>query len=88
MTANLNPIAIVLSNGNLITGYAIVDQIQHYKIVVSQVNVGQFLLFSLDNVKHGIVRAYRNVDQLVGRCPCYSYLESCLADSTNTVVPN
>eukprot|EP01094_Clydonella_sp_ATCC50884_P020966 TRINITY_DN4488_c0_g1_i1.p1 TRINITY_DN4488_c0_g1~~TRINITY_DN4488_c0_g1_i1.p1 ORF type:complete len:3374 (+),score=1336.04 TRINITY_DN4488_c0_g1_i1:745-10122(+) len=86
LTATLKASTVRLGEGDPLTGHVLADHTNHYQFTVSSVQPGQFLLFEVENVKHGVVAVYINHGSLAGRCThCDTYLhsDSCVADSDN-----
>ena len=89
LVVSLNSVVTTLTSGNPVMGNAYVGQLQHYAIVVGTPEIGTFLQFEVDNVRHGSVVAYINYantddddNDLAGPCPCYKFNEFCLASGT------
>ena len=53
------------------------NAISHYSFEVDQLVPGHALRFTVDSVKHGSVYAYSQFESLAGRCPCYTWDQSC-----------
>ena len=81
LTASLKSVTTRVGNGDPVTGHIQVGEIQHYKFSVQEVVEGDFLVFEIDNLKHGSVVVYENFGFLAGRCPCYLSSKTCVADS-------
>eukprot|EP00339_Tiarina_fusa_P012776 CAMPEP_0117025160 /NCGR_PEP_ID=MMETSP0472-20121206/18612_1 /TAXON_ID=693140 ORGANISM="Tiarina fusus, Strain LIS" /NCGR_SAMPLE_ID=MMETSP0472 /ASSEMBLY_ACC=CAM_ASM_000603 /LENGTH=3343 /DNA_ID=CAMNT_0004731795 /DNA_START=70 /DNA_END=10101 /DNA_ORIENTATION=+ len=83
LTAMHKPVATLLFNGDPFTGHLKeVGDVQHYRFEVSSgLREGTFLLFEVDNVKHGAVTAYAQYGFLAGRCPCYIWEHTCTASA-------
>jgi hypothetical protein len=88
LTASLRPITERILGADPVTGHIQVGQTYHYEFDLTSANLlgsGDFLLFEVENVKHGVVEAFVNYEAYAGRCPCYQNINSaiCRADSDN-----